>query len=69
MTATAPLTIVCDGCFSNLRRALCKPRVIYIGHFIAILICPYVILELNLFLFYKTGRSAFLLCGSGAGKH
>lgn len=27
MTARAPLTIVCDGCFSNLRRALCKPKV------------------------------------------
>ncbi|PWA84635.1 FAD/NAD(P)-binding oxidoreductase family protein [Artemisia annua] len=26
-TAYAPLTIVCDGCFSNLRRALCKPKV------------------------------------------
>lgn len=23
----APLTIVCDGCFSNLRRSLCKPQV------------------------------------------
>ncbi|KAJ9538043.1 hypothetical protein OSB04_030776 [Centaurea solstitialis] len=27
MTAYAPLTIVCDGCFSNLRRTLCKPKV------------------------------------------
>ncbi|KAK6923178.1 Squalene epoxidase, partial [Dillenia turbinata] len=25
--AYAPLTIVCDGCFSNLRRSLCKPQV------------------------------------------
>lgn len=23
----APLTIVCDGCFSNLRRSLCKPKI------------------------------------------
>ncbi|XP_013743641.2 squalene epoxidase 3 [Brassica napus] len=23
----APLTVVCDGCFSNLRRSLCKPNV------------------------------------------
>lgn len=23
----APLTIVCDGCFSNLRRSLCNPKV------------------------------------------
>ena len=27
ITANAPLTIVCDGCFSNLRRGLCKPEV------------------------------------------
>ncbi|CAI0393534.1 unnamed protein product [Linum tenue] len=26
-TAYAPLTIVCDGCFSNLRRSLCNPKV------------------------------------------
>ncbi|KAJ9567620.1 hypothetical protein OSB04_003586 [Centaurea solstitialis] len=25
--AYAPLTIVCDGCFSNLRRSLCNPQV------------------------------------------
>nr|CAD1837319.1 unnamed protein product [Ananas comosus var. bracteatus] len=25
--AYAPLTVVCDGCFSNLRRSLCSPRV------------------------------------------
>ncbi|XP_024976673.1 squalene monooxygenase-like [Cynara cardunculus var. scolymus] len=27
MKAYAPLTIVCDGCFSNLRRSLCNPQV------------------------------------------
>ncbi|KAL3515416.1 hypothetical protein ACH5RR_022318 [Cinchona calisaya] len=27
MIAYAPLTIVCDGCFSNLRRSLCDPKV------------------------------------------
>ncbi|TYI88317.1 hypothetical protein E1A91_D04G199900v1 [Gossypium mustelinum] len=27
LTAYAPLTIVCDGCFSNLRRSLCYPKV------------------------------------------
>ncbi|KAL9461202.1 hypothetical protein AB3S75_004242 [Citrus x aurantiifolia] len=27
LRAYAPLTIVCDGCFSNLRRSLCKPKV------------------------------------------
>lgn len=27
VAAYAPLTIVCDGCFSNLRRSLCNPKV------------------------------------------
>ncbi|EXC04280.1 Squalene monooxygenase [Morus notabilis] len=27
LTSEAPLTIVCDGCFSNLRRSLCDPKV------------------------------------------
>uniref|UniRef100_A0A0D6R8J7 Squalene monooxygenase n=1 Tax=Araucaria cunninghamii TaxID=56994 RepID=A0A0D6R8J7_ARACU len=27
LEAFAPLTIVCDGCFSNLRRSLCNPQV------------------------------------------
>ncbi|KAG5548301.1 hypothetical protein RHGRI_013861 [Rhododendron griersonianum] len=27
IAAFAPLTIVCDGCFSNLRRSLCTPKV------------------------------------------
>ncbi|KAJ9705429.1 hypothetical protein PVL29_003462 [Vitis rotundifolia] len=27
LKAYAPLTIVCDGCFSNLRRSLCNPEV------------------------------------------
>lgn len=27
MKAYAPLTVVCDGCFSNLRRTLCDPKV------------------------------------------
>lgn len=27
LTSEAPLTIVCDGCFSNLRRSLCNPKV------------------------------------------
>lgn len=27
LKAYAPLTIVCDGCFSNLRRSLCEPKV------------------------------------------
>ncbi|PIA25041.1 hypothetical protein AQUCO_13300029v1 [Aquilegia coerulea] len=27
LQAYAPLTVVCDGCFSNLRRSLCSPKV------------------------------------------
>ncbi|CAI9111229.1 OLC1v1011402C3 [Oldenlandia corymbosa var. corymbosa] len=27
LKAYAPLTVVCDGCFSNLRRSLCSPQV------------------------------------------
>lgn len=27
LTSKASLTIVCDGCFSNLRRSLCNPMV------------------------------------------
>lgn len=27
LTSYAPLTIVCDGCSSNLRRSLCDPKV------------------------------------------
>lgn len=27
LSAYAPLTIACDGCFSNLRRSLCKPKI------------------------------------------
>eukprot|EP01018_Ginkgo_biloba_P020424 Gb_34366 [translate_table: standard] len=27
LAAFSPLTIVCDGCFSNLRRSLCNPKV------------------------------------------
>lgn len=27
LKAHAPLTVVCDGCFSNLRRSLCNPKV------------------------------------------
>ncbi|OWM63715.1 hypothetical protein CDL15_Pgr008258 [Punica granatum] len=32
----APLTIVCDGCFSNLRRSLCKPKVDIPSHFVGL---------------------------------
>jgi len=27
LKAYAPLTVICDGCFSNLRRSLCHPKV------------------------------------------
>ncbi|KAK8516599.1 hypothetical protein V6N12_049322 [Hibiscus sabdariffa] len=33
LTAYAPLTVVCDGCFSNLRRSLCNPKVDIPSHF------------------------------------
>ncbi|KAJ0582991.1 putative squalene monooxygenase [Helianthus annuus] len=36
--ANAPLTIVCDGCFSNLRRGLCKPEVDIPSSFAALLL-------------------------------
>ncbi|XVF31552.1 hypothetical protein REPUB_Repub17cG0000500 [Reevesia pubescens] len=34
LTAFAPLTIVCDGCFSNLRRSLCNPKVEIPSYFV-----------------------------------
>nr|BBK15472.1 squalene epoxidase [Polygala tenuifolia] len=34
----APLTIVCDGCFSNLRRALCHPKVEVPSHFVGLVL-------------------------------
>ena len=34
LKAYAPLTIVCDGCFSNLRRSLCNPKVKYSLNFL-----------------------------------
>ncbi|OWM82078.1 hypothetical protein CDL15_Pgr001652 [Punica granatum] len=36
--AYAPLTIVCDGCFSNLRRSLCKPKVDIPSHFVGLIL-------------------------------
>ncbi|XP_076935129.1 squalene monooxygenase SE1-like [Bidens hawaiensis] len=38
ITANAPLTIVCDGCFSNLRRGLCKPDIDIPSSFAALLL-------------------------------
>ncbi|XP_074338828.1 squalene monooxygenase SE1-like [Apium graveolens] len=38
LTAYAPLTIVCDGCFSNLRRSLCNPRVEVPSCFVALIL-------------------------------
>ncbi|KAF2294290.1 hypothetical protein GH714_008905 [Hevea brasiliensis] len=38
MTAYAPLTIVCDGCFSNLRRSLCNPKVDIPSCFVAMVL-------------------------------
>ncbi|KDP37618.1 hypothetical protein JCGZ_06961 [Jatropha curcas] len=38
LTAHAPLTIVCDGCFSNLRRSLCNSKVDIPSCFVAIVL-------------------------------
>ncbi|KZV30171.1 squalene monooxygenase [Dorcoceras hygrometricum] len=36
--AFAPLTIVCDGCFSNLRKNLCIPQVDIVSHFVGMVL-------------------------------
>lgn len=38
LRAYAPLTIVCDGCFSNLRRSLCKPKVDVPSYFVGLVL-------------------------------
>ncbi|XP_028801442.1 squalene monooxygenase [Neltuma alba] len=38
LMAKAPLTIVCDGCFSNLRRSLCNPKVEVPSHFVGLVL-------------------------------
>ncbi|XVF21292.1 hypothetical protein REPUB_Repub12eG0077900 [Reevesia pubescens] len=38
LIAKAPLTIVCDGCFSNLRRSLCNPKVDIPSCFVALVL-------------------------------
>ncbi|XP_068654909.1 squalene epoxidase 3-like [Aristolochia californica] len=38
LRAHAPLTIVCDGCFSNLRRSLCTPKVEVPSHFVGLVL-------------------------------
>ncbi|KAI9076761.1 hypothetical protein K1719_041276 [Acacia pycnantha] len=38
LIAKAPLTIVCDGCFSNLRRSLCNPKVEVPSHFVGLVL-------------------------------
>lgn len=38
LTALAPLTIVCDGCFSNLRRSLCSPKVEVPSYFVGLVL-------------------------------
>ena len=37
-TIYAPLTIVCDGCFSNLRRSLCTPKVEIPSSFVGVIL-------------------------------
>ncbi|GMJ02550.1 DROUGHT HYPERSENSITIVE 2, SQUALENE EPOXIDASE 1 [Hibiscus trionum] len=38
LAALAPLTIVCDGCFSNLRRSLCNPKVDVPSYFVGLVL-------------------------------
>uniref|UniRef100_A0A2C9V663 Squalene monooxygenase n=1 Tax=Manihot esculenta TaxID=3983 RepID=A0A2C9V663_MANES len=38
LAASAPLTIVCDGCFSNLRRSLCNAKVEIPSCFVALIL-------------------------------
>ena len=38
LQAFAPLTIVCDGCFSNLRRSLCSPKVEVPSSFVGLIL-------------------------------
>ncbi|XP_004485653.1 squalene monooxygenase SE1-like isoform X2 [Cicer arietinum] len=38
LTTKAPLTIVCDGCFSNLRRSLCNSKVEVPSHFVGLVL-------------------------------
>ncbi|KAI5411170.1 hypothetical protein KIW84_056348 [Lathyrus oleraceus] len=37
-TTKASLTIVCDGCFSNLRHSLCNPKVEVPSHFVGLIL-------------------------------
>ncbi|GAB4846850.1 Squalene epoxidase 1 [Ancistrocladus abbreviatus] len=38
LKAYAPLTIICDGCFSNLRRSLCEPKVDVPSYFVGLVL-------------------------------
>ncbi|CBI25077.3 hypothetical protein VitviT2T_003805 [Vitis vinifera] len=38
LTAYAPFTIVCDGCFSNLRQSLCNPKVAVPSSFVGLVL-------------------------------
>ncbi|TYJ40788.1 hypothetical protein E1A91_A04G164800v1 [Gossypium mustelinum] len=38
LTAYASLTIICDGCFSNLRRSLCSPKVDIPSYFVGFIL-------------------------------
>ncbi|QCD95691.1 squalene monooxygenase [Vigna unguiculata] len=38
LKAYAPLTVICDGCFSNLRRSLCHPKVEVSSSFVGLVL-------------------------------
>ncbi|KAF2321238.1 hypothetical protein GH714_036163 [Hevea brasiliensis] len=69
--ACAPLTIVCNGCFSNLRRSLCKPKVDIPFCFVALILenceLPYtnhghvILADPSPILFYR-GSSSEIRC-------
>ncbi|KAG8645780.1 hypothetical protein MANES_10G091832v8 [Manihot esculenta] len=67
LSACAPLTIVCDGCFSNLRPFLCNPKVDIPSCFVALILenckLPYpnhghvILAEPSPILFYRISSS------------
>lgn len=66
LTAYAPLTIVCDGCFSNLRRSLCNPQASW-------LINPLFwrsskFRNLKNLIIWSAGRCTLVFCRIGTGE-
>lgn len=66
LKAYAPLTIVCDGCFSNLRRALCSPKVQFLDFALSFFVhaCRRSNIDGNMWL----GWCTILFCWAGPGE-